>query len=359
MALISCPECKREISDKADSCPQCGYPISTIVPITTREELLTSVVCLKCGVPYAQNEKCCPHCNFTSSQVTYINSSSNKSIKPNYSVFYKLIFSLILAAMTYAISLYCGANESTWLGDIILWLTFVYIYAYLIRSGKILNDSSNNYKLEKFIYSTKSFITYFALIIIVSISYGQFIKYADKIKTEKFKVIRIENENKDFQEAKRLLKESTLDNNSWKVAASKLEAVSIDNPLYNEAQHLLPPVKVKLDEIQKQEKELDRKAKEDKEKAEKANEEAGLTLKGKKLRAKYPHWNIDDVDTISRGRAHIGMTTEQVAAAWGRPYKVNRSIGSYGTHEQWVMHEYGNTYVYFQNGICTSMQGVD
>lgn len=29
MALIECPECKREISDRADSCPQCGYPIAS------------------------------------------------------------------------------------------------------------------------------------------------------------------------------------------------------------------------------------------------------------------------------------------------------------------------------------------
>lgn len=29
MALIKCPECGREISDKADSCPLCGYPIRT------------------------------------------------------------------------------------------------------------------------------------------------------------------------------------------------------------------------------------------------------------------------------------------------------------------------------------------
>ena len=26
MALIKCPECGREISDKAFSCPGCGYP---------------------------------------------------------------------------------------------------------------------------------------------------------------------------------------------------------------------------------------------------------------------------------------------------------------------------------------------
>lgn len=27
MALIKCPECGRDISDKAQSCPTCGYPI--------------------------------------------------------------------------------------------------------------------------------------------------------------------------------------------------------------------------------------------------------------------------------------------------------------------------------------------
>lgn len=29
MALIQCPECKREISDKASFCPGCGCPISS------------------------------------------------------------------------------------------------------------------------------------------------------------------------------------------------------------------------------------------------------------------------------------------------------------------------------------------
>ena len=28
MALIKCPECGKEISDKAVSCPHCGFPIS-------------------------------------------------------------------------------------------------------------------------------------------------------------------------------------------------------------------------------------------------------------------------------------------------------------------------------------------
>lgn len=28
MALIPCPECKREVSDKAPACPGCGHPIA-------------------------------------------------------------------------------------------------------------------------------------------------------------------------------------------------------------------------------------------------------------------------------------------------------------------------------------------
>ena len=30
MALIKCPECGKEISDKASRCPKCGYPIEII-----------------------------------------------------------------------------------------------------------------------------------------------------------------------------------------------------------------------------------------------------------------------------------------------------------------------------------------
>jgi len=28
MALITCPECKKKISDNADSCPNCGYQLT-------------------------------------------------------------------------------------------------------------------------------------------------------------------------------------------------------------------------------------------------------------------------------------------------------------------------------------------
>jgi RNA polymerase subunit RPABC4/transcription elongation factor Spt4 len=34
MALITCPECKGNVSDQADTCPHCGFPISKTKPAT-------------------------------------------------------------------------------------------------------------------------------------------------------------------------------------------------------------------------------------------------------------------------------------------------------------------------------------
>jgi len=42
MALINCPECKKEVSDKAANCPSCGFPLhpqETQVQTTTTQEL--------------------------------------------------------------------------------------------------------------------------------------------------------------------------------------------------------------------------------------------------------------------------------------------------------------------------------
>lgn len=46
MALINCPECGREVSDKAASCPNCGV---TINPATINMSNGSSVKCPKCG----------------------------------------------------------------------------------------------------------------------------------------------------------------------------------------------------------------------------------------------------------------------------------------------------------------------
>lgn len=51
----------------------------------------------------------------------------------------------------------------------------------------------------------------------------------------------------------------------------------------------------------------------------------------------------------------IGMTqADVVASSWGRPKKINKSIYSFGVHEQWVYE--GNNYLYFRDGKLDSIQ---
>lgn len=81
-----------------------------------------------------------------------------------------------------------------------------------------------------------------------------------------------------------------------------------------------------------------------------------LTKAGKRIKAKHPDWDDLTCSTVGAGEIFLGMTKEQVRAAWGSPYKVNTTKTVYGTREQWVMHEVGSTYVYFEDGIYTALQ---
>ena len=47
------------------------------------------------------------------------------------------------------------------------------------------------------------------------------------------------------------------------------------------------------------------------------------------------------------------MTRELATISLGSPNDINRTVGSWGVHEQWV---YYNLYLYFENGILTSYQ---
>ena len=52
-------------------------------------------------------------------------------------------------------------------------------------------------------------------------------------------------------------------------------------------------------------------------------------------------------------RIVLEMTSEQVILSWGNPHGVNKSVGNWGVHEQWI---YGRTYLYFENGFLKSYQ---
>ncbi len=63
MAIIKCPECGRQISDKAPVCPNCGVEIAGKI-----------IRCPQCGEIYFRDQEMCPNCHHmtrTSGQVGY------------------------------------------------------------------------------------------------------------------------------------------------------------------------------------------------------------------------------------------------------------------------------------------------
>lgn len=57
---------------------------------------------------------------------------------------------------------------------------------------------------------------------------------------------------------------------------------------------------------------------------------------------------------ILQEKVALGMSKDMVRESWGTPSDINRTIGNFGVHEQWV-YESGN-YLYFENGKLTTIQ---
>lgn len=56
MSLIKCPECGKEISDRAPSCIHCGYPLSELYPKKQ------DVICSCCGFSNTLSSDYCEQC---------------------------------------------------------------------------------------------------------------------------------------------------------------------------------------------------------------------------------------------------------------------------------------------------------
>ncbi len=73
-----------------------------------------------------------------------------------------------------------------------------------------------------------------------------------------------------------------------------------------------------------------------------------------KLEKKYiKKYGQKTYDKLKQGYYWIGMNKEMATISLGSPDYINRSVGSWGVHEQWV---YNGIYLYFQNAKLTSYQ---
>jgi len=275
VALIECPECIREISDKAATCPNCGFPIANHLKSIAKESKTTN-------------------------------------------------------------------TEDDWKK---------------FKLDDKLDLSQNHNSSNKDQESFKNIITIILGVVFFVVLVGVFISsYNDNVAADKKHMTETNNIRASYNNAKNLLNKTVITDDDLLKIKTGLSSVTNTMTEYTEAQKLLKLVSAKITEAEQR---RDQKAKQESEENArklKLQEEAGLNAKGKRLRAKHPDWSVDECDAISKKQIHLGMTTEQVAAAWGRPYHINRTTGSYGTHEQWVMGEMGGSYVYFENGICTTIQ---
>ncbi len=65
MALINCPECGTEISDKATTCIKCGYPIGNKTNLEPPKE---STKCPECGKEISDQAAECGNCGYPISE---------------------------------------------------------------------------------------------------------------------------------------------------------------------------------------------------------------------------------------------------------------------------------------------------
>jgi DNA-directed RNA polymerase subunit RPC12/RpoP len=72
MAIVICPECKKHVSQYADVCPECGFPIKSFIEKNNLENIENIIICPKCANIYFGYERegvplsiKCQYCNST------------------------------------------------------------------------------------------------------------------------------------------------------------------------------------------------------------------------------------------------------------------------------------------------------
>lgn len=92
MALIKCPECGKEVSDKAIECPQCKAKL--------KEPELVKKICLECGTELQDDERICPKCGCPVPTEEQIKVEAVKKHKKKILKIVILIIAIILALIS-------------------------------------------------------------------------------------------------------------------------------------------------------------------------------------------------------------------------------------------------------------------
>jgi hypothetical protein len=64
-----------------------------------------------------------------------------------------------------------------------------------------------------------------------------------------------------------------------------------------------------------------------------------------------------ELSLIKNRKVQVGMSEKALLTSWGKPNKINKSVGSHGINKQYIYRDYSQTkYVYVENGEVASWQ---
>lgn len=85
MGLVICPECKNDVSQYAESCPTCGFPIKQFMESNNLNDVNKVFICPKCANVYKGYSKSCVplhiKCEYCNTTVIQTNEDPNKTSK--------------------------------------------------------------------------------------------------------------------------------------------------------------------------------------------------------------------------------------------------------------------------------------
>jgi ribosomal protein L37E len=84
MALVSCPECQKEVSTHALACPQCALPFPGKQARGVGQAGTKLHACHDCGFPVSKQAQTCPHCGVTLEGEQREREQRSLTIKPNF-----------------------------------------------------------------------------------------------------------------------------------------------------------------------------------------------------------------------------------------------------------------------------------
>jgi RNA polymerase subunit RPABC4/transcription elongation factor Spt4 len=288
MPLIVCPECAKNVSDKADACPNCGYPIKLEMERIYRESVSVKIKSRNKNriVRQCPTEDCessiekngdvlrqsfseagymiyCPLCGCDSLAEQWVKKNKVKHESSQQA-------EQALPTCTDQESGGHFKDDATREAETCEALRqadddrltkktvcrhckkeFEYTREYCPFCDKWNVKPIQDKVMKRFLILLIGTIAIVSLFIVVDSRLEQ----VEITRLENDKSIRIESENNGLKEAKFLLSsKKNFTAESWKIILGKLHQVSTDNPSYQEAMNLLPSVQEKLADIEKKNK---------------------------------------------------------------------------------------------------------